>query len=34
MEGLGGFHSFDGGQAVPQAAYWNWDIAIELIVVR
>jgi len=34
MEGLGGFHPFDWGPAVPQAAYWNWDVAVELVVVR
>lgn len=34
MEGRGGFHSFDGGQSVPQAAYWNADLAVELVVVR
>jgi hypothetical protein len=34
MEARGGFHPFDGGQAVPQAAYWSSDIAVELVVVR
>jgi len=34
MEGFGGVHSFGGAQAVPGGAYWNWDIAVELVVVR
>jgi hypothetical protein len=34
MEARGGFHAFDGGQSLPQAAYWNSDIAVELVVVR
>lgn len=34
MEGFGGFHAFNGGQDTPQAAYWNADLAVELVVVR
>jgi hypothetical protein len=34
LRGLVDFHPFDGGQEMPQAAYWNWDIALELVVVR
>ena len=34
MEARGGFHPFDGGQALPQAAYWNSEVAVELVVVR
>src|SRR5207248_9044129 len=35
MEGGRGFHSFNGGQAIPQAVYWNgWSHAVEFVVVR
>jgi hypothetical protein len=35
MEGWGGFHAFNGGQEIPQAAYWNgWSVAVEFVVVR
>jgi hypothetical protein len=35
MESWGGFHAFNGGQEIPQAAYWpGWSIAVELVVVR
>jgi len=34
MEGLGGVHPYGPAQSIPQGPYWNWDIAVELVVVR
>lgn len=35
MESWGGFHSCNGGQDIPQGAYWpNWSIAVDFVVVR
>src|SRR2546426_740043 len=34
MEGCGGVHIFNGAQYLPTGAYWNADLAVELVVVR
>ena len=34
LEGFGGIHSFAGAHPLPPGAYWGWDIAVELVVVR
>lgn len=34
MEGFGGTHPFGGVHGIPQAAYWNQDVAVELVVAR